>query len=58
MGTGPFQNGPVANGLVLIADQGQTPVAHGVIAPVKVVPLPEYQTDLKNTRANWQIDEA
>ena len=58
MGVGPFQNGPVANGLVLIPDHGQMPVTHGVIAPVQVVPLAVYQTDLENTRADWQIDEA
>jgi len=57
MGAGPFQNGVVANGLELIADQGQAPVTHGVIAPVQVVPLAQYQTDLENTRAAWQIDE-
>jgi hypothetical protein len=57
MGVGPFQNGIVANGLELIPDQGQAPV-HGVIAPVQVVPLAQYQTDLQNTRAAWQIDEA
>jgi hypothetical protein len=29
----------------------------GVIAPVQVVPFTQYQTDLENTRAAWQIDE-
>ena len=53
MGVGPFKNGPVANGLELIPDQGQTPVTHGVIAPVQVVPMAQYQTDLENTRAAW-----
>jgi hypothetical protein len=57
MGMGPFQNGVIANGLELIPDQGQAPVIHGVIAPVQVVPLAQYQTDLANTRAGWQIDE-
>jgi hypothetical protein len=57
MGVGPFQNGVVANGLQLIPDQGQAPITHGVIAPVQVVPLAGYQTDLENTRAAWQIDE-
>ena len=56
-GSGPFQNGVVANGLELILDQGQAPITHGVIAPVQVVPLVQYQTDLENTRATWQIDE-
>ena len=57
MGDGPFQNGVIAHGLELIPDQGQTPVTHGVVAPVQVVPLSQYQTDLENTRAAWQIDE-
>jgi hypothetical protein len=57
MGAGPFQNGVIASGLELIPDQGQAPVAHGVIAPVQVVPLAQYQADLENTRAAWQIDE-
>jgi len=57
MGFGPFQYGLVANGLALIPDRGQGPVTHGVIAPVQVVPLAQYQTDLENTRAAWQIDE-
>jgi hypothetical protein len=57
MGAGPFQSGEVANGLELIPDQGQAPVTHGVIAPVQVVPLAQYQVDLENTRASWQIDE-
>jgi len=56
-GAGPFQNGVVANGLELILDLGRAPVTHGVIAPVQLVPLAEYQTDLGNTRAAWQIDE-
>ncbi len=57
MGTGPFQNGVVANGLELIPDLGRAPVTHGVIAPIRVVALAQYQTDLENTRAAWQIDE-
>jgi hypothetical protein len=57
IGVGPFQNGVVANGLELIPDLGKAPVFHGVIAPIQVVPLAQYQTDLENTRAAWQIDE-
>jgi hypothetical protein len=57
IGVGPFQNGVVANGLELIPDQGQAPVTHGVVAPIQVVALAQYQTDLASTRANWQIDE-
>ncbi len=58
LGAGPFQRSTIATGLELIPDQGQAPVTHGVIAPVQVVPLADYQTDLGNTRASWQIDEA
>ena len=57
MGVGPFQNGLVANGLELIPDLGLVPIVHGVIAPVQIVPLTQYQTDLENTRTAWQIDE-
>ncbi len=57
MGVGPFQNGVCANRLELIPDQGQSPVTHGVIAPVQVVPLGQYQKDLENTRTAWRIDE-
>jgi hypothetical protein len=56
-GAGPFQNGVFTNGLELIPDQGQATVTHGVIAPVRVVPLGQYQADLENTRTAWQIDE-
>ena len=57
MGVGTFHNGVIAIGLELIPDQERAPVTHGVIAPVQVVPLAQYQTDLENTRAAWQIDE-
>ena len=57
MGVGPFQNGVVANGLALIPDRDRNPVTHGVIAPVDVVSVAQYQADLENTRAAWQIDE-
>jgi len=57
MGAGPFRRDEVANGLELIPDQGPSQVTHGVIAPVRVVPLDHYQSDLANTRAAWQIDE-
>ena len=57
MGAGLFQNGVFADGLELILDQAEAPVTHGVIAPVQVVQLARYQTDLENTRASWQIDE-
>jgi hypothetical protein len=57
LGIGPFQRGTVATGLELIPDQGPALVDHGVLAPVQVVPLANYQTDLANTRASWQIDE-
>jgi len=57
MGVGPFQTGVIATGLELIPDQGPAPITHGVIAPIKVVSLAQYQLDLENTRAAWQIDE-
>ena len=57
LGTGPFQRGAVAMGLELIPDKGPFPVVHGVLAPVEVVPLVDYQADLASTRASWRIDE-
>lgn len=57
MGVGAFRRNGVANGLQLIPDKGPAQVTHGVIAPVQVVPMGEYQSDLANTRAAWQIDE-
>lgn len=57
MGVGPFQNGVVADRLELIVDQGSSPVLHGVIAPIQAVAFAQFQTDLENTRAAWQIDE-
>jgi len=58
MGTGPFQRAAVAHGLELIPDRGEVLVTHGVVAPSQVVALAQYQADLENTRAAWQIDEA
>jgi hypothetical protein len=57
MGIGPFQNGSIAIGLELIADSVQDPVTHGVVAPVEIVPVDQYEADLANTRAAWKIDE-
>ena len=56
LGVGPFHKGLVTSGLELIPDQGTAPI-HGVIAPMHAVPLAQYQADLENTRAAWQIDE-
>jgi hypothetical protein len=57
LGIGPFQRGAVATGLELIPDEGPPPIVHGVLAPLEVVPLADYQAHLANTRASWQIDE-
>jgi hypothetical protein len=57
MGIGSFQRGVIAKGLELIPDQGQGPITHGVVAPIEVISLLEYQTNLENTRAAWRIDE-
>ena len=57
LGTGEFQRATIANGLELIPDQGSVPVTHGVIAPVAVVSLTQFESDLAHTRNAWQIDE-
>ena len=54
MGEGPFQDGPVAEGLDLKRD---TP-KHGLIVPRASVLLDQFQTDLASTRDHWVIDEA
>ena len=56
-GVGPFQNGALARGLELIPDRDLNPVTHGVIAPLEAVTFSQFQADLENTRAAWQIDE-
>ena len=58
MGSGAFENGPVADGLELIVDHGTGPATHGVIAPSQLVSLARFQSDLVSTRAEWRIDEA
>lgn len=57
LGAGPFLRGIVADGLELVPDSDLDPVKHGVVAPLLVVPITQYQTDLATTRAAWQIDE-
>jgi len=53
-GEGPFQDGPLAPGLVLARDSS----THGCVTPAKQIPLETYEGDLAATRAGWQIDEA
>jgi hypothetical protein len=57
LGQGPFQRDPLASGLELIPDAGVVPAIHGVVAPAQACSLAQYQSDLQNTRAAWQIDE-
>ncbi len=53
-GTGPFQQGAFAEGLTLEPDSA----THGTVAPVRVMPMDDYQTALAATRPDWRIDEA
>ena len=53
--TGAFAEGPVAAGLELLFKQGCTTA--GVVCPMAVVPLKQYQGDLAATRPDWVIDE-
>ena len=55
-GTGPFEAGPVANGLEMMLKQGCVDL--GVIRPVATVPLAQFQADLEATRPHWVIDES
>ena len=52
-GTGPFQQGAFAAGLTLEPDSA----THGNVAPARVVPLAQYETDLAATRPDWLVDE-
>ena len=52
-GSGPFVQGPFANGLILMPDSP----THGNVVPAQVVPLSAYEADLAATRPNWQEDE-
>ena len=53
-GTGPFARSSFAHGLELVPDSRK----HGCIAPLAMVPLVQYQDDLKATRPDWQLDES
>jgi hypothetical protein len=52
-GTGPFQRTPFAPGLELVPDSAR----HGVVCPLQLAPLAQYEADLAATRSEWQIDE-
>ncbi len=54
MGDGPFEDGPVAEGLDLKRDRPE----HGNVVPRASVRLDQFQTDLANTRDRWVEDEA
>ena len=55
-GTGPFAQGPFAQGLEMILKQGSADA--GVIRPVVTVRLAQYQADLQATRPGWVVDES
>jgi hypothetical protein len=52
-GTGPFQQGSFAPGLILVP----TSATHGNVAPAHVVAFATYESDLGATRPSWQEDE-
>ena len=59
MGSGAFQDGPLAPGLDLKTDSPtHGVVTHGVVAPQRSVSLARFQSDLAATRDQWVIDEA
>jgi hypothetical protein len=53
LGSGPFQQAVIADGLELLPDCA----THGVIRPTQLVPLAQYEADLAGTRPNWRVDE-
>jgi hypothetical protein len=52
-GSGPFEAGPVADGLVLRPDS----IAHGLVEPARPMSVAELQGHLGATAASWVIDE-
>ena len=52
-GSGAFQRGQFANGLVLETDSA----THGNIAPAAIEPFATYRENLEATRQDWQEDE-
>jgi hypothetical protein len=52
-GSGPFERGAFAEGLVLEPDS----TTHGTVAPDRVMPLDDYRAAIQSTRSHWQIDE-
>ncbi|HVA45966.1 MAG TPA: hypothetical protein VNH11_06225 [Pirellulales bacterium] len=53
MGSGPFEEGPVAHGLVLKLKSED----HGLVEPAFGMPLADYLAALVATRDQWQIEE-
>jgi hypothetical protein len=52
-GSGPFQQAVIAEDLEFLPDTR----THGIIRPVTMVPLTQYETALAATRGEWQVDE-
>ena len=58
MGEGTFVADNITPELVLIPDAPRTEgITHGVVAPVNVMPLTEYEVALASTQDQWVIDE-
>jgi hypothetical protein len=57
MGTGEFTNSPVTTELMLQPDTRTVNVRHGVVEPIRKMPLDEYERALSNTRDAWIVDE-
>jgi len=53
MGEGPFELGPVAEGLVLRPDRP----GHGLVGPVEPMPIGEFLSYLAATRESWRNGE-
>lgn len=53
-GTGKFAEGLVAQSLEMLLKPGS--VHSGVVCPTETVSLPQYQSDLQATRADWVDD--
>ena len=53
MGAGPFEEGPVAENLMLRPDRTD----HGTVQPAQTMPLQTYEESLAATRDQWGLDE-
>jgi hypothetical protein len=55
MGSGEFEDGPVARDLRLSLDGKDE--KHGLVEPDRIMPVDQYQSALASTQSLWAVDE-